>query len=126
MWEEEPTPEEEEKIIEKVAQFVVDRGLKLPAGILLTGFLPYSFIGGQLGRFFLSPYLYALGNFGESGSRLMATFEKRENVKKLQERIEQLEIAYTLLEDNMKKEKDGKQKAKKEGILARLRNLFWQ
>jgi hypothetical protein len=126
LWEEEPTPEEEEKIIEKVAQFVVERGLKLPAGILLTGVLPYSYIGGQLGRFFLSPYLYALGNFGESGSRILATFEKRENIKKLQERIEQLEIAYELLEDNMNKARARKQKVKKEGILARLRSLFWQ
>ena len=124
MWEE-PTPEEEEEVIERVARYIVNKRLELPAGIILTGVTPFSFIGGQLGRFFLSPYLFALGGPGEVGNRFIATFEKRSNVKKLLERMEELKVVYELAEKKLKEERDGSSMRKKgSGMRERLKRLL--
>lgn len=123
MWEE-PTPEEEEEVIERVARYIVNKRLEFPAGIILTGITPFSFIGGQLGRFFLSPYLFALGGPGEFGNRLISTFEKRSNVKKLQERIEELRVVYELAEKKLKEEARSRTRKKGSGMKERLKRLL--
>jgi len=123
LWEE-STPEEEEEVIERIARYIVNKRLELPAGILLLGLSPFTFIGAQWGRFFLSPYLSALGGMGEDGNRVISTFEKRSNVKKLRERIEELTIEYDLAEKKLKEERDSSSMKKKgSGIRARLKRL---
>lgn len=97
----EVTPEEEEKIIRKAAEIIHNKGMDTAAIIFLETLKPVIFIGGQMGRFFLMPFLPFFGDrVYEGGEKFITTFEKRENVKKLT----------TLLEDILKKEKEKEKK----------------
>ena len=94
-WDEEVTPEEEEEMIRKAAKKIHKYGMEVPAILTLESVKPLVYIGGQMGRFFVSPFLPALGeNIGRSGEKLFTIFEKRENVEKL----------ITLLEEKAKEE----------------------
>jgi len=81
-------PQEEEKIIEKIASFVVAEGLEAAIIPILEFSRPFGWIGGQLGRFTVGPWLYLFG-----GSRFIKYFsflEKKENLDNLVNKIEEL------------------------------------
>lgn len=78
------TPKEEEEIIRKAAEVILRNKMVLPAILLLETSKPVVYIGSQMGRFFISPFLMALGDdtFMKS-ERFLSTFEKRGNIEKL-------------------------------------------
>lgn len=83
-WDLEVTSEEEELIIHQAAKKIHDFGMETAAILFLESAKPLAYIGGQMGRFFVTPYLPALGEeIGITGEKLMRVFEKRENVEKL-------------------------------------------
>lgn len=85
------TPEEEEKLIERVAKIIHNRGLDTPAILMLETFKPLSYIGTQFGRFYVSPFLSIFGDaFYNDTEKLITLFEKRENVEKLIKRLEEI------------------------------------
>jgi len=75
----------ENELIEKVAQFIVDSEMEAPAIILLQTVKPLVTIGGELGYFFLAPFLPLLE---DKGYDFLDTFEKRENIEKLIRTVE--------------------------------------
>ena len=83
-WDMEVTPEDEEEMIRKAAETIHKYGMEVAAILMLESVKPLAYIGGQMGRFFISPFLPALGeNIGRSGEKLFMIFERRENVEKL-------------------------------------------
>ena len=100
-WKIEVTPEEEDEIIMNIAQKIHKHGLDVAAIFMIESVKPLSYIGTQMGRFFLSPFLPALGeDVGVSGEKLFQVFEKRDNVENLIKAVEKLKR-----EEEMKKEK---------------------
>lgn len=99
-WDVDVTPEEEEQILRKIAKKVHEYGMDVPSIMVLESVKPLSFIGAQMGRFFLSPFLPAFGEeIGMGGEKVMLIFEKRGNVERLIQMVEEL-----VQEENERKE----------------------
>jgi hypothetical protein len=96
-WDDLP-PEEEDELIEKMAQHIVKRKLGLIAQITLETLSPITRLGAELGMTILGPYLEFFGV-----EKVTALFRRRENLKRLMDRIEELE-----------EEQKGKKKKEKE------------
>ncbi len=104
---EEPTPEKTKELIEKVAKFIVDRDMGTAAILFIETAKPMSFVGGQMARFFIGPYMPLFGGLGDTTYDLAAIFEKRENMEQLLLRIE------ALMEEKSELEKAEKTKEEK-------------
>ena len=102
--------EKEEALIEKVAKKIVDSEWEAPAITLLQLIKPLAGIGGELGYFYLAPFLPLLDNYGYD---FLDTFEKRENLEKLTRRIEKLY-----------KEREAEKKSQRQSLSSRLRKFF--
>lgn len=90
-WDIEVTPEDEDEMIRKIAQKIHEYGMDMAAILMIESVKPLSYIGTQMGRFFISPFLPAFGeNIGISGEKFLQIFEKRENVEKLIKAVEEL------------------------------------
>lgn len=90
-WDLEVTPEEEEEMIRAAAEKIHKYGMEVAAIMFLESVKPLAYIGGQMGRFFVSPFLPAFGDsIGRGGEKLITIFEKRENVEKLITLLEEL------------------------------------
>lgn len=84
------TPEEEEELIKKAAELVHKYGMEVAAIMLLESVKPLVYIGGQMGRFFLFPFIPFFGEKVTEGSeKFFTVFEKRENVEKLLKLVEE-------------------------------------
>ena len=97
----EPTPDEEEEMIEKCAKLIIDNGLENVAETILPGLLPLSFLGGEILLFYLLP----LSVFWTLPDRVLNIFEKRENITKLVGRVQELKKVKTSDDANKLKEK---------------------
>lgn len=87
---EEISDEEEEELIEKVAEKIHQYRMELPAILLLESSKPVSFIGAQLGRVYLGPFLPLLKeDLNLPVEKILRIFENRENLEKLIKLIEE-------------------------------------
>jgi hypothetical protein len=85
--------EEEEKIIEEVANFIHVRGLETAAILFLESSKPLAHIGVGMSRLFVAPFLPIFGDDGDIfGNKMMNLLEKRKNIEKLISRIEELKL----------------------------------
>jgi ABC-type Zn2+ transport system substrate-binding protein/surface adhesin len=90
-WDIELTPEEEDELIGKVAEKIHQYGMEVAAILMLESVKPLTWVGSQMGRFFLSPFLPALGEtVSIGGEKIFQVFEKHENVEKLIVKLEEL------------------------------------
>ena len=90
-WNLEVTSKDEDEMIGKIAQKIHEYGLDVAAIFMIESFKPLSFVGAQMGRFFISPFLPTFGeNIGISGEKFLRIFEKHENVEKLILAVEEL------------------------------------
>ena len=80
------SPEEEDELIEKMARHIVKRKMGLMAQIALETMGPLTWIGAELGMTILGPYLEFFGV-----EKVTALFRNRKNLKRLMDRIEELE-----------------------------------
>ena len=91
-WDIEVTPEDEDEMIEKIAQKIHEHDLNLIAMFMIDTLKPLSFIGANMGRVFVSPLLPALGdNTRNSGVKLLQIFENKDNIDKLLNAVEKLD-----------------------------------
>lgn len=88
-WEDELSDEERDAILERIAQGIVRRGMAAPAVLFLELNKPLSFVASQ-SLIVLTPFLAPFVRI-ENVHRYSRLLEKRENVERLIERIEQLE-----------------------------------
>jgi len=90
-WDLEVTPEDEEMYIRKIAEVIHQYGMEVPAILFLESTKPLAYIGGQLGRFFVSPFLPIISEeVGIKGEKFFMIFEKRGNVEKLIQLVEEM------------------------------------
>lgn len=83
-------PKDEEGIIRNAAERIHKVGMDTAAILLLETVTPLVYVGGQLARFFILPFLPILGeDISQRGERFFTIFEKRENVEKLIELLEE-------------------------------------
>ncbi len=101
--------EEEEELIEKVSTSIVKSGFGTVALLYLESYKPLSFVGGQMGLFYLSPILPLLGRWGQLGTDLMMLISKKENVDKIINRIKELMQEEEEMKKEEKERKEGKE-----------------
>ena len=90
-WDYEITPEEEEEMIRKIAEKIHKYGMEVATILMVESLKPLTFVGTQMGRFFINPFLPAFGDeIGMTGEKFFQVFEKRENVEKLLVALEEL------------------------------------
>lgn len=112
-WDIEVTPEDEEEMIRKIAQKIHAYGLDVAAILAIESIKPLSYIGTQMGRFFVSPFLPILGDdLGITGEKFLTIFENRDNVEKLIVAVEELSREK---EERKKAEKAKKLEEKRSG-----------
>jgi len=100
------TPEEEDELIRKAAEIIRRYGMEAAAILFIESVKPLAYIGGQMGRLFISPFLPIFGDAADiGGEKFLTVFEKRENVEKL----------LKLLEEKAKEEPKKKEEKKLEG-----------
>jgi len=81
---EELTEEEADEIIRKTAERIQQYGMETVAILTLESVKPLVYIGGEMSRLMISPFLPALGpNANELGENLINVFEERKNIEKL-------------------------------------------
>jgi hypothetical protein len=93
-------PEKELDMINKTAQWIVDSELEAPSLTLLQLLRPITRIGGDLAYFYLGAFIPLLDNYGYD---FLDTFEKKENVELLMEKVDRL----SRKRDKEKREKHG-------------------
>lgn len=108
-WDINVTSEDEDEMIGKIAQKIHASRLDMVAILMIESVKPLSYIGTQMGRLFVSPFLPVLGeNVGISGEKFLQIFEKRDNVEKLIKAVEAL-----AKEDEEKKKTEKAKKLKR-------------
>jgi len=106
-WWDDLPPEEEDELIEKLAQDIVKRKMGLMAQLTLETISPVSKLGANLGMTLLGPYLEFFGV-----DKVTALFRKRENLTRLLDRIDELEVEKSRKIDEAKKKRKEKNKEK--------------
>ncbi len=81
---EELTEEAVDEIIRKTAERIQQYGMETVAILTLESVKPLVYVGGEMSRLMVSPFLPALGpTVNELGENLINVFEERKNVEKL-------------------------------------------
>jgi len=102
----EVTPEEEDEIIKKTAQKIQQYGFNAVGVIVLETIKPTAYVGGFMGRFFVSPLTIVLStSFEKNTEKFFMVFQKRENIDKLIKILEE-----DVIEKEEAKEKEKEQK----------------
>ena len=92
-WDEEVTPEDEDEVIEWVAQQIYKYGMETAGIMFLESLKPISRYGSSMGQMFVSPLLPFLGdNIMVKGDKAMRIFEDTQNVERLIKRLEDLAV----------------------------------
>jgi ABC-type Zn2+ transport system substrate-binding protein/surface adhesin len=106
------TPELEAEYVEKVAQKIHEYQMETAAILLIESSKPLVWIGGELGRFFITPFVPIISDkWGVTSEKFFLVFEKRENIEKLLKRVEQLAQE---ADDKKKAEKKAAKEKKKQ------------
>ena len=85
------TPEDEEGMIRKAAELIHKWRMETPVIMMLESTKHLVYIGGQMGRFFIYPWIFMLGDkFSLIGDKFFTVFEKRENVEQLITLLEEM------------------------------------
>ncbi len=92
--------DKEMEMIDKMAHWIVDSELEVPSMTLLHMIRPLTRIGGDLAYFYLGAFIPLLDNYGYD---FLDTFEKRENIELLIEKVDRL----SRIRDKEKREKHG-------------------
>ena len=110
----------EDELIDRIAKYIVKLGFETPATLYLTISIPLAYIQGQIGLFFLSPFLKNLApSIGVDSDEFMLLFQKRENYEKIIDRIEM----YRKQRDGSMQESESRQD--KKTMFQRLRETLF-
>ncbi len=110
------TPELETEYIEKVAQKIHEQEMETAAILLLESSKPLVWVGGEMGRFFITPFVPIISDkWGVTSEKFFLVFEKRENIERLLKRLEELSQED---EDKKRAEKEARKKAEQEKVVA--------
>lgn len=83
--------EEEERLINELANYIHAKGLETAAILFLESSKPLSHIGAGMSRLFITPFLPIFGESGDIfGQKMINLLERRKNIEKLIVKIEEL------------------------------------
>jgi len=99
--EQDPLPEEEHAVLEKVARKVVDRGMTVPAILFLESVKPLNFIGAQALVFF-EPIVQSIFNIRDYDT-FRSALEKRPSIEIMIQKIEAYDAVALAKERRLKK-----------------------
>jgi len=103
----EVTEKDEAEFIEKVAQKIHEYEMETAAILFLESSKPLVWVGGEMGRFFITPFVPIISDkWGITSEKFFRIFEKRENIEKLLNRLE------SLAQEDEGKKKDDKEEQK--------------
>jgi hypothetical protein len=104
-WNIDLTPEEIEEVIHSTYRKISDYKMETVAILTLESIKPWSFVGGELIRADLSPFMPAFGeDLGLTSEKMLQVYEDRKNIERL----------IQLLEENLKKEEAERRRKKEE------------
>jgi hypothetical protein len=127
-WDIELNPDDAAELIQKAADKIIEYSMETMAILTLESIKPFSFVGGELSRVALSPFLPALGeSSGIFSEKMLRVFEDRSNIEKLIKILE----AQILKDEVEKKRKTAEAKAsheedkrRKEAVKDALKSAF--
>jgi hypothetical protein len=93
------TPERETELIEKLAELVAKHNLEIPTIFLGSGFRSTSTVVSQMLLLPMTPYLEA---FGINGYDYVALFSNKDNVRRLMERLDELQMTKEMEKEEAK------------------------
>ncbi|MCW4012097.1 MAG: hypothetical protein NWF07_03795 [Candidatus Bathyarchaeota archaeon] len=89
-WEIELTPEEIEETLQATYDKIIHFKMETMAILTLESIKPWSYVGGELLRAALAPIMPAFGEgLGLTSEKMLQVFEKRENIERLIQMIEE-------------------------------------
>ena len=98
------TPEEEEEIITRTAEQIHKTDMDFFATLLFESIRPLVWIGGEMGRYFVTPMIPLINeSWGIKSEKFLRVFEQRSNVEKLLKKLEQMN------EDDKRRKKEEKE-----------------
>jgi len=109
---------EEAELLQKIAAKVVRWQMTVPAILFLESVKPLNWIGSQAMVFF-EPFVSAIFNVTEYNT-FRGMMERRENVERLLQKIEELDAVQMEKEWEIKKAKKAEKKNKHPGFLRRI------
>jgi len=111
----EPTPEEIEKILQEAYKKITKYKMETMAILTLESIKPLSYVGGELLRAALAPIIPVLGeNMSSLSEKILLVFEKRDNIERLIQMLEENLDRAEAERRAKKKEKARKKAVKKE------------
>jgi len=103
------TSQQEEELVEKLAQFIMKHKMETPAILFLETLKPVSFVSSTFAMMYVAPFLDI---YGLNINQYALLFQKRENVERLLQRIEALIKESDRLKKKKEKEKGKERKHK--------------
>jgi len=116
--EQELAPEEQE-LMRRIAQKVVDRGMTVPAILFLESVKPLNYIGSQV-MVFMEPFMQAILRSVNDYNLFQRMMEKRDNVERLLQKIEELDAIHVQKERESKKKYKAEKKVKRSRLWRKL------
>ena len=114
---------DEREVLFKLADFVVRRGFTVPAILTLESVKPLNYIGSQA-LVFLEPFVQAAFKDISKYNTFRRMMEKRDNVERLLQKIEELDAIQSQKEKEIKKKYKAEKKKKRAKRKVFLRKLF--
>ena len=121
--EDEDLTTEEKEVLFKIADFFVRRGFTVPAILALESVKPLNYIGSQA-MVFAEPFVQAAFKDIAKYNTFRRMMEKRENVERLLQKIEELDAVQANKEKEIKKKYKAEKKLRRTKRKAFLRKLF--
>lgn len=115
--EEDELSPQERVLITRIARKVVERGMTVPAILFLESVKPLSYIGSQV-MVFMEPFMHAIMKSVNDYNLFRQMMEKRDNVERLLQKIEELDAIQERKEREIRKKYKAEKKAK--------RKRFWR
>jgi len=109
--EEEALSEKEQQILFKLADFIVRKGMTVPAILTLETVKPLNYIGSQA-MVFLEPFVQAVIRDVSGYNTFRRMMEKRENVERLLQKVEELDAIQFQKEKELKKKYKAERKVR--------------
>ncbi len=115
--EEQELTSDEMHLMRRIAQKIVDRGMTIPAILFLESVKPLNYIGSQV-MVFMEPFMHAILRSVKDYNLFRQMMEKRDNVERLLQKIEELDAIQE------RREREDRKKRKAEKKIRRKR--FWR
>jgi len=115
--------QDERELLFKLADFVVQRGFTVPVILTLESVKPLNYIGSQA-LVFLEPFVQAAFKDISKYNTFRRMMEKRDNVERLLQKIEELDAIQSQKEKEIKKKYKAEKKQRRAKRKVFLRKLF--